>query len=355
MKRNMIYVSLGIMGTIVLTTVLFIYEKHSDDAFIKTDSMGRPVLKICNAMIYDEPRDKNILHTFTHEKKCNNEFEYISQGYIKHNNGFYWLLEKTHYTSHSQGYVKYNNSVYWLVTKSYQTSPCKLVGSGDMTGLFHNLSWDCIKAKPMQTNIKEENTLDKVSELTPLFSSFDEDRKDLEHWQYIQLINYAKDESAVYYKGKKIGGADPKEFTPIFPFGNDREWKRYSAAKSGKNFYLDGKEIGLVNLEAFKPLKIVRCPEHGIYLCGSDYKLAELLTYGGWFLGIFGVVGEDIVFLQPNNVTIFNGMASKDMFSFVTSKKIYLYAKNKFYELEKSNSNDMKLIDMDVSFYNENP
>lgn len=246
----------------------------------------------------------------------------------------------------SSNYVVKRGKVYWMTISEFYERPC-LLGMG---ALFPNLtSWKCIKSETNQPYIVEERRLDRVARYSPAFQSLEGSEPLRADWQQEQLANYAKDEKSVYYKGKKIEGADPQKFSVIFPFGKNERWKKFSLSQSARTLFFRWKATEYVELNQFRVFTPVRCPEHGLSSCTAPREIDRFFESGNWG-GILGWIGDDIVFLKETGVTRFAGMASTDMFMFATRYRIYLYTHNKFYELSK----DHKLIEMDVGYFERN-
>jgi len=158
-------------------------------------------------------------------------------------------------------------------------------------------------------------------------------------------VNYAKDMNAVYFKDQKIDGADPIDFSIIFPFGDDEIWKDFSVAKSGKSLFFKWNLIEDFELGQFRVLIPVRCPEHGLSCVENFDDLKNYRTRHG----VLGWAGDDVVLLQSHGIVRFPDMASPDMFMFMTRYKAYLYTHKKFYELSRAYKKE--LIEMNVGFY----
>ncbi|EPM66541.1 hypothetical protein A584_25286, partial [Pseudomonas syringae pv. theae ICMP 3923] len=152
----------------------------------------------------------------------------------------------------------------------------------------------------------------------------------------------------------RIEGATPDLFKVFFPFGDDRSWHKYEFSKSDKNVFLGGKSIGKIYLSQLEPLKPVRCPGHGLITCTYAAEIDDLLNRG-WGNGLLGKLGNDLIFLREHGADYFQGMASPDMFMFVTTKKVYLYTHGTFYELAASSPSSTRvLVPMDVDYYENN-
>ena len=241
----------------------------------------------------------------------------------------------------SSNYVVKKKQVYWMHKSEYTDAPCLK----SMAAYFHNLfSWRCWTSEPNHIDYIEERHLRRVAAYSPSFQPLEGSGPQLADWQQKQLADYAKDESAVYMGTSKIVGADPHDFSVIFPFGNDERWKDFSVARSGNTIFFGGRatDIDLNQFRAFSP---VRCPEPWLP-CPTN--IDELLSNHDKSVGILGSIGSDVVLLQDMGVVRFANMVSPDMFMFITRYKIYLYTRGKFYEVNKGSSWP---VDMDVNFY----
>ena len=243
----------------------------------------------------------------------------------------------------SNNYVVKRGKVYWFTKRQYREHPC-MVGAG---AIFSNMtSMKCLRSERNVPEYFEERHLKKVAKYSTAFKTLEGSEPHRADWQQSQLADYAKDDKSVYFKGVKLEGADPKNFSVIFPFGAHERGKRYSLSQSGETLFFGWKPnpyIDFANLQIFTH---VRCPGHGLS-CQSTKVMAELEEFEE-SQGVFGWVGRDVIRLQANGVTYFPGVVSPDMFSFATRYRTYFYSGNKFYEVGKTQD---KLIAMDVAFY----
>ncbi|KPY03891.1 DKNYY domain-containing protein [Pseudomonas syringae] len=253
----------------------------------------------------------------------------------------------------STNYVVLDDDVYWMSQVRYKEKPC-ITGAGDASGAISNLSFSCLFSKQGQINSIEERELHLVAHNSPAFQSMEGSLKGLTDWQLDQLAYYAKDDSSVYYRGRKLKGAKPNDFSVIFPFGDDKRWYKYPVAVSGKEKFIGGMGVGNIDLYNFRLFIPVACPGHGLSVCTSYKDVNVFFEYGNWDQGLLGQVGDDVIFLYTYGVERFADMASLDTFMFATSKKMYLYTKAQFYELGTQYPFDRKLIPMDMNDFENN-
>lgn len=241
----------------------------------------------------------------------------------------------------SSNYVVKGKYVYWMTQRNHDENPC---GVG-MASFFPNLfSWKCMMAKPNERYDVEEREIYGGARYLSSFHSLEGSMPLAADWQKRALANYAKDEESVYFKGKKIEGADPQQFSVIFPFGDDWKWNYYDVALSGQSMFLNGKKTEYVDLHQFQEFTPVQCPGHGLSSCTIGW-------YGWENNRILGWVGNDIVLLKREAITRFPDMTSPDMFMFATSARFYIYSNKKFYEMGRDGKN---ISDMDFDFYEKN-
>jgi len=144
-------------------------------------------------------------------------------------------------------YVTKDGRVYWMSKSTYRREPC-------FRGvMFSNLfSWECWTAKPRQINDVEERYLWLAAQYSPAFRTLEGSEPDRTGWQQEQLAHYAIDQTSVYFKDKKIKGANPQQFSVIFPFGEDEKWAMFKVSQSGDSTFLDGNAIDNVDLSQFR-------------------------------------------------------------------------------------------------------
>lgn len=241
----------------------------------------------------------------------------------------------------SSNYVVKGKYVYWIDQKNHDERPCPM---GMLTFLARSSSLGCIASSRNEPREVEERKLYGGMRYLSSFHSLEGSIPLAVNWQKRALANYAKDEESVYFKGKKIEGAVPQQFSVIFPFGEDWKWNEFNVLLSGRALFLNGKKTEYVDLHQFHAFTAARCPGHGLSSCAGVWYDWEFIKYDR----VLGWVGNDIVLLRREGVTRFPDMTSPDMFMFATSKRFYIYSNKKFYELDWDGKN---ISDMDVDFY----
>jgi hypothetical protein len=239
----------------------------------------------------------------------------------------------------SSNYVVKRGQVYWMTTRDYEERPC-LSGMG---AFFHNLtSWKCIRSGVNNVRHIEERQLKRTAKFSNEFQPLERSSTEHADWKQKQLSNYAKDENAVYFQNIKIDGADPKDFSVVFPFESKEIWSRFNVSQSGQSQFLSGKPTENIELSQFRAFTPVRCPGNGLS-CNKDfeYTRGDRLPHG-----ILGWIGSDIILLREDDIIRFPNMVSPDMFSFSTRYKNYLHTKEAFYELSP-NHRDFNAMNVD--------
>lgn len=301
-----IHYILWIFGAILVAA--YVWSWIGNRVSTKVDTYGRPVKSICRETAFGRVNSRGDVEATDGSKgRCSADLRHLSSKYVT-----------------SKG------RVYWMTVNSYDSSPC-ISGRGDSLGFLYNLSWECLTATPGQVNSIEDRRLYLVALHSESFRTFEGSNSQKGDWQWNQLADYAADKAAVYYLNRKIEGADPRQFSVIFPFGDDDKWKRFAVSKSGDTTFVGGNAIGNVDLRQFRLLKPVRCPGHWFSHCIAEHT-DDFFKYGNWG-GIPGQIGGDIVFLQTGGINRFPGMASPEMFMFATTKGIFFFIRGKFYAL----------------------
>lgn len=274
----------------------------------------------CNA---ESPHTtKNICREITDksEGKCTANLKYLSSNYVV-----------------KKGYV------YWIDIHNSTESPC-MFGIG---AIFHNMfSWKCQFLGWNHKDIVEERSLRKVAKFSPDFKTFEETEPSLPAWQQKHLVNYAKDDRAVYYYFFKLEDADPKNFSVIFPFGTNDKWQQFELSQSAGSTYLGGRRYKHVNFAELNLFTDVRCPGHGLS-CLSISHMKEAHDHRRR-PSMFGRIGNDIILFRYDGIAFFTNRMSPDTFTFSTRYRHYIYTQKKFYELHECGE---WLIDMDIEYY----
>lgn len=243
----------------------------------------------------------------------------------------------------SSNYVVKNGYVYWITIDNLTESPCLL----GMPAFFHNMfSWKCVSSKWNDKEIVEERSLLKVAKFSPEFKTLEGTEPSLPGWQQEHLVNYAKDDRAVYHYFSKLDGADPKDFSVIFPFGTNKIWQRFELSQSAGSTYFGRKKFKYVNFSELNLFTDVRCPGHGLS-CLSISHMKEAHDYER-HPSMLGWIGNDVILLRYDGITYFTNSLSPDTFTFSTRYGHYIYTNKKFYELHRSEEG---LFDMDVEYY----
>lgn len=237
-------------------------------------------------------------------------------------------------------YVVKRGQVYWM-EKTTKTTSCYV---GAMTAFIEAGMWRCLRLATDGTELIETRELLKAAAYSPAFQGLVNPMYTLDDWQSDQFAYYAKDKKSVYFKNKKIKGANPNTFSIIFPFGNDETWKEITMSQSAGILFFRWEPIGNIEPNKLRIFSPVKCPEKGI----SCAPKLDKSKNGSLHHGIIGSIGDDIFVLHENGVAHFPGKASLDAFIFRGKYQTYLYSHNKFYQL---NSERDKLLQMNVEFY----
>ena len=215
--------------------------------------------------------------------------------------------------------------VYW---EEREYSSEKNCGVGYFSIFANIFSFKCLLEKNGYSRTVEHRTLTNVENFSPSFRVLESGEPGLLDWQKDQFNKYAVSEQGVYYKGRLLEGADPKDFSVIFPLGDQELWNFVSVSRAGDLYFIGGQNLGHVDLSLFRLLKPSECPE-SLAGCETD-DLAQIIKAEG---GVFGALGEDVVFLSAYRLVRFEGKVSPRMFLFSHEAKRYLYTEETLYEL----------------------
>lgn len=215
--------------------------------------------------------------------------------------------------------------VYW---EDREYAPEKNCGFGVYSILANITSFKCLLEMKGYIRTVEHRTLTKVEKLSPAFRVLEGTESGLLDWQKKQFNKYAVGEQGVYFEGRLLEGADPKNFLVIFPLGDHELWSFVSASRAGDMTFVGGQNLGDVDLTLFRLLEPSKCPE-AFAGCKTD-DLAQLLQAEG---GIFGALGNDVVFLSGYKLVRFENKVSPGMYMFSHKAKRYLHTQGTLYEL----------------------
>lgn len=232
----------------------------------------------------------------------------------------------------SQNYVAHGSLVYWMTSVSYKERPC-ISGTGDGAAIFHNLSIECLTSRNDQLNLHEDRRLILTTRFSPAFHRINDNGLTYrEEWQRNQFENFAADSFSVYFENKTIDGADPTDFSVIFPF-TDEKWRNFHFSSSRGNMFVNGVSIPEINISRFELLEFVHRPKRGV-----RYRFDATLTMESnpdtfGYKGLLGRIGNDLIYLRRDGATVFKNMATKDAFVFIDPQHMYLLSAGQFYDV----------------------
>ncbi|MFP3848862.1 hypothetical protein [Pseudomonas sp. W5-01] len=215
--------------------------------------------------------------------------------------------------------------VYW---EDREYAPEKNCGFGVYSILANITSFKCLLEMKGYIRTVEHRTLIKVEKLSPRFRVLESKEPGLLDWQKEQFYKYAVGEQGVYFEGRLLEGADPKDFSVIFPLGDHDFWSFVSVSRTGNMTFVGGQSLGDVDLTLFRLLEPSKCPE-AFTVCETD-DLAQLLQAKG---GVFGALGNDVIFLSAYKLVRFENKVSPGMYMFSHKAKRYLHTQGTLYEL----------------------
>ena len=233
--------------------------------------------------------------------------------------------------------------VYWIEKTNHENLECAGIGVGAVGNALRPICWTPMGHTRYQV---ERRTVNYVAPYSKTFKLLKSSAPQLESWQQEQLVDYAMDENYVYYKGQVIERANPARFSLIFPFGNDKKWRFFQLSQSGEYSFVGGVDLGSVDWNKFELIKPAKCPV-GNLSCESR----DMDDLFGWDFndGVFGSVGNDVIFLSAQGAARLNGKFSSDAFMFSDRFTIFLFTSGVLY----SPSDDKKqLVIADKRKYN---
>ncbi|WP_133646231.1 DKNYY domain-containing protein [Paraburkholderia flava] len=211
----------------------------------------------------------------------------------------------------SKNYVVQKDLVYWMTSYSYMDILSR--GSPEVQ--------------------REDRDLTLMTTLTPAFHRIPNDGvASHEDWQRDQFEYFAADDSSVYFENKKIEGADPKDFSLVFPF-KEEQWRNFHFSRSRGKLFVNGEPMPEIDFAHFELLKFVSQPGRGI-----DYGFDATLTIdpnsGSFGMnGMLARTGNDLVYLRLDGAAVFKDMAPPDAFTFIEPKHMYFSRGDQFYEV----------------------
>jgi len=214
--------------------------------------------------------------------------------------------------------------VYWE-RKSYAPEFGCAQGPGGMGGnLF---SYKCWVKQAGYARTEERRSFTYVEPFTPSFKVLEPQEPGLLDWQKEKFNNYAVGESGVYRYGMRIEGADPKDFSVIFPLGDQKHWSSLGISRSGKTTFIGWKSLGEVDLTQFRLIESSDCQD--VKTGCTAQELAGMLDTGS---GVVGTVGGDVVILRSYDSAFIKDKASPGMYTFARGKNRYVHTQGVLYQ-----------------------
>jgi hypothetical protein len=227
--------------------------------------------------------------------------------------------------------------VYWE-RKNYAPEFGCGQGPGAIAGNL--ISFKCWMQRDGYARTVEHRSLTKVEKLSPSFRVLESEEPGLLTWQKEQFNDYAVGEQGVYRYGRRLEGADPKDFSVIFPLGDQEHWRFLDISRSGKSTFVGRKNLGEVDLTQFRLLEPSDCPKVNAG-CSTD-DLAELLRSGD---DVVGSVGNDVVVLRAYDSVRIDNKASPGMYIFTHGANRYVHTREVLYQLSAPNYENVKNSD----------
>jgi hypothetical protein len=125
----------------------------------------------------------------------------------------------------------------------------------------------------------ERRILTKLEDLSPKFKVLKGSEPAPVEWQQKQHNKYAVGEQGVYFEGRLLEGADPENFSVIFPLGDDEVWGFFSVARAGNLTFVGGKSLGNIDPALFGLLPPSNCVD--VYAGCADEGLAQPFQAAG--------------------------------------------------------------------------
>lgn len=167
--------------------------------------------------------------------------------------------------------------VYW---EKRRYSPEKNCGFG-MSSFYANLfSFKCLLEMNGYIRTVEHRTLIKIEKLSPTFRVLEGKESGLLDWQKKQYNKYAIGEQGVYFEGRLLEGADPQDFSVIFPLGDSEVWSFFNVSRSGNLTFVSGEGLGNVDPALYHLLPPFKGPSVPAG-CGANALAKPLQAEGG--------------------------------------------------------------------------
>ena len=215
--------------------------------------------------------------------------------------------------------------VYW---EDREYAPEKNCGFGYFSILANITSFKCLLDMKGYIRTVEHRTLTKLEKLSPAFRVLESKESGLLDWQKEQFGKYAVGEQGVYFEGKLLEGVDPKDFTVVFPLGDEEHWRFLDVFRSGNSTFVGGKNLGDVDLSHFRLLETPSCLKPNAQCAVNE--LARLFNGGD---GVVGSVDNDIIILGTYWSARAENKASPTMSSFLRGSERYISSQGVLYHI----------------------
>ena len=274
--------------------------------------------------------------------------------------------------------------VYW---EDREYAPEKNCGFGVYSILANITSFKCLLEMKGYIRTVEHRTLTKLEKLSPAFRVLEGTESGLLDWQKKQFNKYAVGEQGVYFEGRLLEGADPKNFSVIFPLGDSEVWSFFNVSRAGSLTFVSGKSLGNVDPALYHllpPVKGTSVPAgcgantlaeplqaedgssfNGVANCGlavshslnvlAPCEMSEKGVRGAcWSLkkisdsaidkGVAAQSGKDVFYFHRYGVSKFIGAALTDYFVFERNGMLYMNSGGTNFRMLLGRSNFATLI-----------
>ncbi|MFJ3466184.1 hypothetical protein [Pseudomonas sp. NPDC090201] len=214
--------------------------------------------------------------------------------------------------------------VYWVRSSYAREYGC---GTGAAAMVANPLSFKCWMQWWGYARTEERRSYTYVETLTPAFKVLEPQERNLLDWQKERFNNYAVGELGVYRYGKRVEGADPKDFSIIFPLGDQKHWRSLDISRSGKTTFIGGDSLGEVDLTQFRLIESSDCKD--VKAGCTAQELAGMLDTDS---GVVGAVDNDVVILRRHDSLMVKNKASPGMYAFARGDNRYVHTQGVLYQ-----------------------
>lgn len=178
-----------------------------------------------------------------------------------------------------------------------------------------------VSAQRDEPLINSDGGTDYTEWFRPVYKPSVEDSKDYLPWQKEKFLNYAVTDDSVYFKGRRLEGANPKAFKVVFPFGPEAAWGALNLSTSGSDSFVGHWKVEDADFEKLLMLPPCSVSDDGVTGdCWTSQQVANSIDDEG----MVAQLGQDIFYFRRNSAQRIKAAVSPGFYVFMRGYDLWL-------------------------------